>query len=73
MSIFFSADSDNGRRVAQGLGFDAKEVERLTAMTQEEWVQATEQGTYPPGTAALRAASYAKFLPDFFWTGGDLT
>jgi catalase len=40
-AIFFKADPDYGRRVAQGLGLDVKEVERLAGMTQEERAKAT--------------------------------
>ncbi|MEN6425707.1 MAG: catalase [Phycisphaerales bacterium] len=40
-ALFFKADPDYGRRVAKGLGLDAKEVERLAAMSQEERVKAT--------------------------------
>ncbi len=42
-ALFFKADPDYGRRIAVGLGLDAKEVERLAAMTQEERVAATTQ------------------------------
>ncbi len=45
-ALFFKADPDYGRRVAQGLGLDAKEVERLAGMTQEERAKVTDQGTY---------------------------
>lgn len=40
-ALFLKADPDYGRRVAKGLGLDAKEVERLARMTQEERVRAT--------------------------------
>ena len=40
-ALFFKADEDLGRRVAQGLGLDAGEAERLAAMSQEERVKAT--------------------------------
>ena len=40
-AIFFKADVDYGRRVAQGLGLDFKEVVRLAGMTQEERAKAT--------------------------------
>jgi len=40
-ALFFKADPDYGRRVAEGLGLDVKEVERLARMSQEERVRAT--------------------------------
>jgi catalase len=40
-AIFFKADPDYGRRVAEGLGLDTAEVERLAAMSQEQRVKAT--------------------------------
>jgi catalase len=40
-ALFFKADADYGRRVAAGLGLDAKEVERLASMSQAERVKAT--------------------------------
>jgi catalase len=45
-AIFYKADPDYGRRVAEGLGLKAGEVERLAGMSQEQRVKATEQGTY---------------------------
>ncbi|MFC1935316.1 catalase [Chloroflexota bacterium] len=42
-AIFHKADPEYGRRVAEGLGLDAKEVERLSAMSQDERVRATAQ------------------------------
>jgi catalase len=45
-ALFFKADPDYGRRVAQGLGLDLAEVERLAAMTHEERAKTTTQGTY---------------------------
>ncbi|MGA9754589.1 MAG: catalase-related domain-containing protein [Desulfobaccales bacterium] len=41
-AIFFKADKDYGSRVAQGLGLDVKEAERLAGMTQEERAKATD-------------------------------
>jgi catalase len=38
---FYKADPDYGRRVAEGLGLDVKEVERLAGMSQEERAKAT--------------------------------
>jgi len=40
------ADSDYGRRVSEGLGLDMKEVERLSAVSQEERVKATDCGAF---------------------------
>ncbi|MGO8878745.1 MAG: catalase, partial [Desulfomonilaceae bacterium] len=41
-AIFFKADADYGRRVANGLGLDIKEVERLANMSQAERTEATK-------------------------------
>jgi len=43
-ALFCKADPDYGRRVAEGLGLDVKEVERLAAMSQEERAKATAEG-----------------------------
>jgi catalase len=40
-ALFFKADPDYGRRVAKGLNLNAREVETLAAMSQEERVKAT--------------------------------
>ncbi len=40
-AVFFKADVDYGSRVAEGLGLDVSEVERLAAMSQEERAAAT--------------------------------
>ena len=40
-AIFYKADEDYGRRVAEGLGLDLKEVERLAKMSNEERAKAT--------------------------------
>ena len=40
-ALFFKADPDYGRRVAEGLGLDAAKAEKLAAMSQEERVRAT--------------------------------
>ena len=40
-ALFYKADADYGRRVADGLGLDIKEVERLAGMSQEEMAKAT--------------------------------
>ncbi len=45
-AIFFKAEADYGRRVAEGLGLDVSEVERLAAMSPEERAKATELGAY---------------------------
>jgi len=42
-ALFFKADPDYGRRVAEGVGLDVKKVERLASMTQDERVQATSK------------------------------
>jgi catalase len=42
-ALFFKADPDYGRQVAKGLGLDAKQVERLAAMSQQERAQATSK------------------------------
>jgi catalase len=42
-AISYKADAEYGRRVAEGLGLDVKEVERLAAMSQEERAKATAQ------------------------------
>jgi catalase len=42
-ALFFKADPDYGRRVAEGLGLDVKEVTRLASMSQDERVKATAQ------------------------------
>jgi catalase len=44
-AVFFKADPDYGRRVAEGVGLDVNEVERLAAMSQEERAKATEEGS----------------------------
>ncbi len=41
-AVFFKADADYGRRVANGLGLDIKEVERLANMSQAERAEATK-------------------------------
>jgi len=40
-ALFFKADADYGRRVAEGLGLDPADVQRLAALSQDERVQAT--------------------------------
>ena len=42
-ALFYKAESDYGRRVADGLGLDAGEIERLAAMSQDERVRATSE------------------------------
>jgi catalase len=43
-ALFYKADAEYGRRVAEGLGLDVKEVQRLAEMTHEERAKATAQG-----------------------------
>jgi len=45
-ALFYKADPEYGRRVAEGLGLDKKEVERLADISHEERAEATDQGTY---------------------------
>ncbi len=40
-ALFFKADPEYGRRVAEGLGLEVEEVEKLANMTQEDRVEAT--------------------------------
>jgi catalase len=40
-ALFYKADADYGRRVAEGLGLQLGEVKRLAAMSQEERARAT--------------------------------
>jgi catalase len=42
-AIFFKADPEYGRRVAEGLSLDVNEVERLAGMSQEERAEATQK------------------------------
>jgi catalase len=42
-AVFYKADQDYGRRVAEGLGLDLKEVERLAGLSQEERARTTAQ------------------------------
>jgi catalase len=42
-AIFYKADPDYGRRVAEGLGLDIKEAERLAGMSQEERAKSTQE------------------------------
>jgi catalase len=39
-AIFYKAGADYGRRVAEGLGLDVAEVERLANMSQDERAKA---------------------------------
>ena len=41
-ALFYKADPEYGRRVAEGLGLDAKKIEQLAGMSQEDRVKATE-------------------------------
>jgi catalase len=40
-AVFYEADQDYGRRVADGLGLDIREVDRLAGMSQEERAKPT--------------------------------
>ncbi len=40
-ALFFKADADYGRRVAEGLGLDVEQVEKLAGMSQQDRVKAT--------------------------------
>jgi len=40
-ALFYKADAEYGRRVAEGLGLDIKEIEKLADMSQEDRVKAT--------------------------------
>jgi len=42
-ALFFKADPDYGRRVAEGLALDVAEVKRLAALSQEDRVKATAE------------------------------
>ena len=44
-ALFYKADPEYGRRVAEGLGLDVQEIERLAALSQEERVKATMKNT----------------------------
>jgi len=45
-ALFSKTDADYGKRVAEGLGLDLKEIKRLAEMSQEERAGATEEGSY---------------------------
>ncbi|MFW6180293.1 MAG: catalase, partial [Spirochaetota bacterium] len=45
-ALFYKADEEYGRRVAEGLGLKVAEVKRLAGMTQLERVRATEEGSW---------------------------
>jgi len=42
-AVFYKADADYGTRVAQGLGLDVKEVEKMADMSAEDRAKATAQ------------------------------
>ena len=44
-ALFYKADPEYGRRVAEGLGLDVQEIERLAGLSQEERVKATMKNT----------------------------
>ena len=41
VALFYKADEEYGTRVANGLGLDVSKVKYLSAMNQEERVEAT--------------------------------
>ena len=43
-ALFYKADTQYGSRVAEGLGLDIKEVQRLANMSHEERAKATGEG-----------------------------
>jgi catalase len=43
-AVFYKADPDYGRRVAEGLGLDVKHIERLAGMSPEDRAKATAEG-----------------------------
>ena len=43
-ALFYKADPEYGRRVAEGLGLEVKEVERLAEMSHEERAKSTAEG-----------------------------
>jgi catalase len=45
-AVFYKADQDYGKRVAQGLKLDLKEVARLAGLSAEDRAKETVQGTY---------------------------
>lgn len=45
-SIFYRANRDYGKRVADVLNLDIREVEKIASMSNEERAKATEEGTY---------------------------
>jgi catalase len=43
-AIFYKADPDYGRRVAEGLDLDVAKVQSLASMSQEDRARATAEG-----------------------------
>jgi len=43
-ALFYKADHEYGRRVAEGLRLDMKEIERLAGMSQDDRSKATAEG-----------------------------
>ena len=43
-ALFYKADQEYGGRVAEGLGVDVNEIERLAEMSDDERAKATERG-----------------------------
>ncbi|HPZ08240.1 MAG TPA: catalase [Candidatus Eremiobacteraeota bacterium] len=46
MALFYKADEDYGKRLAEGLHLDIREVEKLASMSDEERLKATQEGNY---------------------------
>ncbi len=46
-ALFFKAEAEYGKRVAEGLGLEVALVERLAGMSQEERAAATGPDTLP--------------------------
>jgi len=42
-SLFYKADQDYGRRVAEGLGLEVKDVKNLAVMSREDRAKATAE------------------------------
>ncbi len=42
-ALFYKADQDYGRRVAEGLGLEVKDVENLAVMSREDRAKATAE------------------------------
>ena len=44
-ALFFKADPEYGRRVAEAIKLDIKEVEKLAGMSQDQRAKATQKGS----------------------------